>query len=104
MFRSRRRLRRWDRLENLYGIHSVADTLGARGPWRSAGWRPPRRRGPSFLLILLAGLAGFALVQLMTAADRPRRSTLEKVVIGVLLLAAAAFVMRLRRSGRRYTW
>ena len=74
-------------------------------PWRGPrAYRQRRSSTPPWALILLAGLAGLALMQLLSAANRPRRSTLEKVVLGALLVAAVAVVLRLRRSGRRYTW
>jgi hypothetical protein len=98
MFRSRRRLHR---------LHRLHDLEFGSMPWSHAGWTPAGRRArgrraPSILLILLAGLAAFALVKLMSAAERPQRSPLEKVLIAVLLVGAASFVLRLRRRGHRY--
>jgi hypothetical protein len=50
---------------------------------------------------LLAGLAVIALVALISAANR-RRSTLEKLVLGGLIVTVGAIVLSLRRSSRRY--
>ena len=63
-----------------------------------------RRSGPSVGHLLIAGLAVFALVKLMSAATRPRRSRLSALTIGLMVLAVGAFVMSLRRSARRYSW
>jgi len=60
------------------------------------------RTGPSVAHLLLAGLAVFAFVRLMSAANRGRRSRLTALTIGVLLLAVGALVSSLRRSARRY--
>jgi hypothetical protein len=60
------------------------------------------RRGPSSLQILLAGIAVFALARLMSASNRQDRSGAERVLLGVLMAASAAFILSLRRSAARY--
>ena len=63
----------------------------------------PRRRGPSVLRLLLAGLAVVALVKVMSAATGRQRSTAEKLVLGGLVVLLGAVVLSFRRSGRRFT-
>ena len=104
------------------GVGDVLDFAAGIGadPWRFVGFHPgqlgirrrrpfagrpfARRRAPSVVTLLLAGLAVFALVKLMSATTGRRRSTAERVVLGGLLLLAGAVVMAFRRSSRRYRW
>jgi hypothetical protein len=66
--------------------------------------RRRRQRGPTIVTLLLAGLAVYAFAKL-TSALSGRRSTAEKILLGVLLLVVGAAVMSFRRSGqRRYRW
>ena len=71
-------------------------------PFRSAGWRS--NRGPSAAKILLAGLAVFALVRLMSSDSHRSRTTAEKVMIGALVGVLGALLLSLRRSTMRYRW
>jgi hypothetical protein len=79
---------------------------GFRGhrSWRGPYSRRRRARGPSAVTILLAGLAVFALIRLMTASNRPDLSTAQKVVLGALVLLVGGVLLSLRRSARRYAW
>jgi hypothetical protein len=63
-----------------------------------------RRRQPSFLTLLLAGLAVFAFVKLLSAVDERERSTAEKVLLVALLVAVGAIILYFRRSRHRYSW
>jgi hypothetical protein len=84
-------------------VLAFADDITGR-PWARRGFRP-RRRGPSVALLLLAGLAVFAFVKVMSAASRQgRRSTGEKIVLGALLLALGAILLSFRRSAVRRGW
>jgi hypothetical protein len=107
MFRSRHR----------DGLHDILDFAGGigRDPWRFVGFHPRhmglglprhrsfgrRRRGPSVVTLLLAGLAVFAFAKLMSVSNR-QRSTTEKVLLGGLLLLVGAILLSFRRSSRRY--
>jgi hypothetical protein len=102
MFRARHRLHRLHRLNGLQQVVGFADDIHAHGPWRYFGSRRQSVRGPSLGLILLAGLAVFAFLKLTAAADRPNRSTLEKIALAALALLAGAFLLSLVRSARRY--
>jgi hypothetical protein len=63
------------------------------------------QRQPSLALLLVAGLAVFAFVKLMSAANRPNRSRAEAVLMAALVIGVGAFLMSLRRrSARRYAW
>jgi len=97
--RHRHRFARWN--------HTVgfADDLRQRGPWRHAGFdRRRRRQGPSWALILFAGLAGLALAKLMSAGDRPNLSTAQKAILGGLVVLVGAAVLSLRRRATDYRW
>jgi hypothetical protein len=64
----------------------------------------PRRRAPSILRLLLAGLAVFAFMKVLSAASRERQSTGEKIALGVLLLILGAVLLGFRRSAVRRGW
>jgi hypothetical protein len=101
-------------LDGLDDVLRVTRNIG-RDPLRFVGFHPRhvmrhrrrqrRRRGPSVLTLLLAGLAVFAFVRLTSVSARPRRSAVHRAAITLLLLGAAWAVMAFRRSGRRrYGW
>ena len=95
-----RRLRRLHRLDHLGGLSGFGTGVAAP-PWsRRRGFYRRGRRGPGVLTILLAGLAVFALVRMMSASGRLNRTTAEKVVLGALIAAAAGLLLSLRRSHR----
>jgi len=105
----RHRLRRFDRWSHFGGPGLFAGDLGGHrswrrpyGRWRRAYGRRRRARGPSAFTILLAGLAVFALVRLLTASNRPNLSTAQKVVLGGLVLFVGSILLSLRRRARRY--
>jgi hypothetical protein len=79
---------------------AFADDFTRNGRWRTPFHARPRR-GPSIARLLLAGLAVFAFVKLMSAVNGRSRSTAEKVLLGALLVAVGAVVMSFRRSSRR---
>ena len=105
------RLRRLHRLHRLQGLGpgilpvlSFAGDITSHRRWRRGAFRP-RRREPSTLLLLLAGIAVFAFVKMMSLAnDGRRRTTAEKVVIGIALVALGAMLMSFRRSAARRGW
>jgi hypothetical protein len=95
-----RRLRRLHRLGHVADpVLTFAHEFTGRGAWRSRVRRG--RREPSILLLLLAGVAVFAFVKVMSAASR-RRSLAEKIFFGALLIVLGAVVVSLRRSSARY--
>lgn len=102
------RLHRLNRLHRLGAIASpmgsFADDFARRRPWAAGPWHPKRRRGPSVLRLILAGLAVLAFAKVMSAANARQRSTVEKWIIGGLIVALGAAVLSFRRSGRRYGW
>jgi hypothetical protein len=115
MFGYRHRLHRLSRVHpwaDLAGWSSYAMPFGGafvpgfrsryRRGFRAMGRR--QRRGPSAFKILLAGLAVFALVRLMSQDSQRTRTTGEKLVIGVLVAGLAAMLLSLRRSTARYRW
>lgn len=100
-FNGLHRLHRLDRLAHVADpVVAFADDFTRRGTWRLRS-RVRQRREPSMALLLLAGLAVFAFVKVMSAA-RGRRSTVEKVVLAALLLALGVVVLSFRRSTSRY--
>jgi len=95
-----RRLRRLHRLGHVAApVLTFAHEFTGRGAWRSRVHRG--RREPSILLLLLAGVAVFAFVKVMSAASR-RRSLAEKIFFGALLIVLGAVVVSFRRSSARY--
>jgi len=103
MFQTRRR-HRFNRFDRFADYGPFAAPVGARRAWRHAGFRPRRRRSPA-LAILLAGLAVVAFGKLMSALNRPNRSTAEKIGLGALLAVVGAMLLSLRsRGARRYRW
>ena len=100
-------------LDGLDDVLRFTRNIG-RDPLRFVGVHPRhvmrhhrrvRRHGPSFLTLLLAGLAVFAFVRLTSASTTQRRSPAERAIIGLLLIVAAWAVIRFRRAGRRrYGW
>jgi hypothetical protein len=94
-------------LHRLHRLHRLVDVpariVRSPRPWRRAFGAAPRT-GPSVGRLLLAGLAVFAFVKLMSAASRPNRSRPSALVTSVLLLAVGALVISLRRSARRHSW
>jgi hypothetical protein len=52
----------------------------------------------------LAGLAVFALVRLLSAAQKPNRTGTEKWLLGTLIVSLGALLLSLRRSAPRYRW
>jgi hypothetical protein len=103
-----RRLNRLGRLHRLGALQAVAAVPAVVHQiprWTHAGFAPVRRRGPSIGRLLVAGLAVFAFVWLMTAAQRPNRWRFGRLATGVMLVAVAALMLSLRRSARRrYRW
>ena len=99
------RLQRLNRLHRLGHVANpvlrFADDLTGRGAWRRQRGFRPRRRGPSMVTLLLAGLAVLTLVKVMSVANG-RRSTAEKVLLGGLIVLLAAVVLKFRRSFARY--
>jgi hypothetical protein len=102
--RCRRRLRRFDGWSRFGDLGVFAGDLGGHRSWRRPYGRRRRARGPSAFTILLAGLAVFALVRLLTASNRPNLSTAQKVALGALVLLVGSVLLSLRRSARRYNW
>jgi hypothetical protein len=82
---------------------SFADNFAGSGPWQHR-YQRPRRQGPSMLRLILAGLAVLAFAKVMSSANMRQRSTVEKWIIGAVLVALGAIVLSFRRSGRRYGW
>jgi hypothetical protein len=72
----------------------------ARGPVRGP-WNPQGNRNHSFLQLLVAGLAVFLGVRLLSAFRGHRGSWLGKAVLAALVLGVAAAVSS-RRSRRNY--
>lgn len=68
------------------------------------GFHPRPQPRLSLGRVLLAGLAVFAFVKLMSAANRSNRSKAATIVLGVLLVAVGAIVMSFRRSAARARW
>jgi hypothetical protein len=105
------RLHRLHRVHRLGRLGHIADPVLAfagditsNRPWARRGLRP-RRSAPSIARLLLAGLAVFAFVKVMSAASRPeRRSTAEKIALGGLLLLLGAILLAFRRSAVRRGW
>lgn len=99
------RLRRLHRLHRLHRSGRLADVLdfanGIGSGW-ARGHRVRRRREPSIVWLLLAGLAVLGFAKLMTVANGRERSTAEKVVLGGLLLLLGVVVLSFRRSAARY--
>jgi hypothetical protein len=97
-----RRMHRLHRLHHLGGIGRVtafADDLHRFGPWGRR--RHGRRRAPSIVLLLIAGLAVYAFVRLTDASHQPRRTRGEKLLLAALLVVAGAVVLSLHRSRAR---
>jgi hypothetical protein len=95
------RIRHLHRLPPLGHRHRLGDLPEVIG---FARFHSRSRRGPSLVRILLAGLAVFALVRLMSATNRPKRSAATTLVLGLLLVIVGTMVMSFRRSARRYQW
>jgi hypothetical protein len=89
----------------LNDVVGFADDIRHHGPWRHAAVARRRRSGtPSWVLILLAGLAGLALAKLMATETRGNLSTAQKAVIGGLLVLLGLVVLSLRRRAAYYRW
>jgi hypothetical protein len=100
-------LHRLGGLHRLHRLHRLVDLparIHVHKPWKRTSYRHPSRSTPSIAHLLLAGLAVFAFVKLMSAANRPNRFRPRTLAIGILLLVVGAFVMSLRRSARRHGW
>jgi hypothetical protein len=103
----RRSRHHFGRFDDVSGFGDVLGTKYWAGGW-GHGWRNGwssgyrRRRGSTAARILLAGLAVFAFVKLLSLLNRSNRSTAEKVGLGALLAMVAAVLLSLRGSGRRY--
>jgi hypothetical protein len=99
-------LRRLHRLQQLGHIADpvleLTDDWTGNAPGRHHHGSHPRRRGPSVLRLLLAGLAVIAFAKVMSAASGRRRSTAERVLLGGLVLLLGAVVLSFRRSSPRY--
>ena len=54
--------------------------------------------------LLLAGLAVFAFVRLTSMGARRGRSSAERLLLGVLLVAVGAIALSFRRSARGRRW
>jgi hypothetical protein len=83
-------------------VADLAAPFGPRRAWRRGGFGFRRRRTPTAVKILLAGLAVFAFVKLTSAAGRSQRSTFEKLALGALIAIVSAFLLSLRNSSRSY--
>jgi hypothetical protein len=93
------------RLGGLHRLHRLVDLpVRIRFPRPWTAFRTGSPAGPSVGRLLLAGLAVFAFVKLMSAAHRPNRSKPTVLVTALLLLAVGALVMSFRRSARRSGW
>jgi hypothetical protein len=92
----------------MHGFGRVGDVVGLAAPfrtrraWRRGGFGVRRRRTPTAVKILLAGLAVFAFAKLISAFNRSTRSTFEKVALGALVAVVGAFLLSLRNSSRSY--
>ena len=97
------RLHRLGRLAHVTGpVLSFANDITAHGPWK---WhRHRRRREPSMAILLIAGLAVFAFMKVLSASSREGRSTAEKIALGALLLFLGAILLSFRRSAVRRGW
>jgi hypothetical protein len=104
MFGPRPRLHGLRRLHGLHELAGLADELHANLPLKRMRYRTRPYGQPSVGRILLAGLAVFAFVKLMSTVNRPNRSRATALVLGMLLLAVGAVLMSMRRSGQRYRW
>jgi hypothetical protein len=94
------RLHRLHRSGRLADVLDFAHGIGSRGA--RGRHRVGRRREPSIVWLLLAGLAVLGFAKLMTVANGRERSTGEKVVLGALLVLLGVIVLSFRRSAARY--
>ena len=102
MFRHRHRRYRMHRFGRFDDMTGFAGPFATRRAWRRGGFGFRRRRTPTAVKILLAGLAVFAFAKLTTANRRPNLSTFEKVALGVLVAIVGAYLVSLRNSSRQY--
>ena len=76
--------------------------FAGRRAWRRGGYGFRRRRTPTAVKLLLAGLAVFAFVKLTGVQRQSNRSAFEKVALGALIAIVGAYLLSLRNSSRQY--
>jgi hypothetical protein len=95
------------RLHRLHELTHITDQFARFGDDFTGRWQRRvhrRQRGPSFARLLLAGLAVFAFAKAMSMALGRRRSTAEKLALGVVILLLGAVLMAFRRPAPRRGW
>src|SRR5262245_22292412 len=108
MFRTRHarhRFHRFGRFGRFQDIGGFGGAFGSNRSWTGGSqgsWR--RTRGPTAVQVLLAGLAVFAFGKLLSAINRPNRSTAEKLGLGALLAMVGVWLLSYRNPARRYHW
>jgi hypothetical protein len=95
------RLHRLSRLAHVTDpVISFAGGITASRRWK----RQVRRREPSIAVLLMAGLAVFAFMKVLSASSRQGRSIPEKIALGALLLFLGAIMLSFRRTAVRRGW
>ncbi|MNC87213.1 hypothetical protein D3C83_29180 [compost metagenome] len=95
------RLDRLNRLQRLQRLAPVLDFATVIGGKRTRARYRPRRRQPSIVWLLVAGLAVITLAKVMTASWQQRSKT-ERMLLAGLLVLLGLVVLSFRRSAARY--